>query len=440
MSARETGSKRKRTAGLGPEPTFGDYFVRDYPPLAQWAAEDGASLTQSLLQPCAGEPMGLQVHLPFCRQRCLCCNSRVYPGRNKSDVQVYIRSLVKERRVYALWPALQERRFRSVYLGGGSPTYLSANELRQLTANLLRPSEWAKVEEFTVECESATLTKERARVLKDLGATRMTLGFQSLNDDLLQRNGCGMRTADCLRAYDLARGSGVREVVIELVAGMPGETEASWGNALGQVLALKPDALTLYPLEMGCQAALFPAVQAGTGPVLRDWPARRRLLQTGFSRAEGEGYTRVSAYTVAGSPERWRMVHSADVVAQGQDLLALGQCATGHLRGMLYQNAETFESYVDAIANGRLPAWRTHRLKHEEALTRELVLQLKSGALDLAYFRAKFGTDLRTQFADRLNDLAKGGWLELGPDSIHLTAAGLLCVDRLLPRFYPNHG
>jgi oxygen-independent coproporphyrinogen-3 oxidase len=118
----------------------------------------------------------------------------------------------------------------------------------------------------------------------------------------------------------------------------------------------------------------------------------------------------------------------------------LGETAFGHIQGVHYQNADTFDRYTRRVALGKLPLSRVYKLSPEEKLRREVILHLKTGSLDAAYFRQKFGIELLDHFESQFEALLQEGWLEVDGDKLQLTRDGLLQVDRLLPRFYlPEH-
>ncbi len=123
------------TAPLPVETSVGNYFVANYPPFSCWQPEYIPKFFHALSAPQKG-PIGLYVHLPFCRQRCHYCYFRVYPRRTPEDVQLYIDSVLREFAIYKRYPAIESRLFSSVYFGGGSPSYLSAEQTRRLLGGL----------------------------------------------------------------------------------------------------------------------------------------------------------------------------------------------------------------------------------------------------------------------------------------------------------------
>lgn len=418
----------------------GNYFISNYPPFSCWKTDSIPRLLHALSRSAKPGPLGLYVHLPFCRQRCHYCYFRVYPRRSPEDVRLYIDSVLKELSMYAHYPAVQNRPFNSVYFGGGSPSYLSSDQIQRLLGGLQEACPWDAVEECTFECEPGTAGVEKFLTLKKLGVTRVSLGFQTLDDAVLRRNGRDVRAVQCVDAFHQAREAGFDEINIDLLAGLPGETEESWLRTVDRVLALAPDCVTIYQLELTYNSALYASLKAGRPVDLPAWPAKRAWVAEAFRRSEAAGYTIGSGYMAIRNPQRWRFVYTVENFWHGSDLLALGETAFGHIQGVHYQNADTFDRYTGMLERGKLPLRRAHRLRPEEKLRREVILQLKTGSLDTGYFRRKFGVELVDHFEPEFSALLQKGLVRIEDGAIRLTREGLLEVDWLLPQFYlPEH-
>src|SRR5207247_1385123 len=144
------------TAHTGTE--VGNYFVSNYPPFSQWKPEFlGDALTVLGEAPRVTTPLGLYLHIPFCRKRCKFCYFRVYTDKNARDVETYLNALIKEVELYSRRPIVGGRALKYVYFGGGTPSYLSAAQLRGLMTRLAEILPWDRAEEITFECEPGTL-------------------------------------------------------------------------------------------------------------------------------------------------------------------------------------------------------------------------------------------------------------------------------------------
>ncbi len=245
---------------------------------------------------------------------------------------------------------------------------------------------------------------------------------------------------ECLEAYDQARDAGFEQINVDLLSGLPGERTTTWRRTIDQVVDLAPDCVTIYQLELTHNSTLHQSMQAGRTVPLPDWPTKHAWMADAFETLEHLGYTVASGYMAVRDPHRWRFAYTVDHFWRGEDLLALGESSFGHIQGVHYQNAHTFERYVSLLDEHQLPWRRAYALDAEEKLRREVILQLKTGGLDAAYFRRKFGVEIAAHFAPELMQLMKRELIETEGDSIRLTRDALLDVDWLLPAFYlPQH-
>lgn len=422
------------------ETTVGNYFISNYPPFSTWTETQIPELESALEEPPAENDLCLYVHIPFCARRCNYCYYRVHTCNRASDVDGYVDAVLAEASLYCERPALRHRRLSSVYFGGGSPSFLAEAQLRRLFEGLRQRLDWDNVAEHTFECEPAMATLRKLRTLRALGVTRLSLGFQSLDADVLAASGRLSDPGDCHRAFELAREVGFDGINIDLLAGLPAETMESWAETVDQVARLEPECVTVYQLELSYNSILHARSRLGAKPQIASWPEKRRWVRDAFARFEQAGYTIVGGYMALRDPARWRFQYTVEGIWRGMDLLALGESAFGHFHGVHYQNADSLEGYREPLSQGRLPVRRARKLRGEERFRREVILQLKTGALDAAYFREKFGVDLPSDFRGEIGALTARGLAEASGDAIHLTRDGILLVDWLLPLFYlPEH-
>ena len=423
----------------------GSYFVATYPPFSLWTSDAvPRDAVPALHSPAAsGVPLGLYLHIPFCRKRCHFCYFRVYTDKNSDDVTHYLDVLVREWALYAKLPAIGDRPLNFVYFGGGTPSFLSTSQLQGLVDRLKAITPWDTAEEVTFECEPGTLTQSKLAVIRGLGVTRLSLGIENFSDEVLELNGRAHRSAEVFRAYEQARALGFPQINIDLIAGMLGETEENWRDSVEKTLALQPDSVTIYQMELPFNTTISRDLLKGTGrftQTVADWATKRRWLQEAFEALEAAGYHIGSAYTATKDPTRSRFVYR-DRLWQGADMVGLGVASFGHVNRVHMQNLDTWETYSEAVTRGELPLSRAYRPTDDERLIRELVLQLKLGSVRPQYFRDKYQVDILDRFGPQLDSLADDGYLaSASPDIVALTRQGLLRVDTLLPRFFhPEH-
>jgi oxygen-independent coproporphyrinogen-3 oxidase len=428
------------------DPTeVGSYFVATYPPFSTWStaavASDGRPALAS--SPAPGVPLGLYLHIPFCRKRCHFCYFRVYTDKNAQEVADYLDVLAHEWELYASLPSIAGRPLNFVYFGGGTPSFLSTKQLEGLVSRLNAVTSWREAEEVTFECEPGTLTEAKLASIRGIGVTRLSLGVENFNDEILDLNGRAHRSPEIGRAYAFARSLGFPQINIDLIAGMLGETDENWRACIDRTLELQPDSVTIYQMELPFNTTISGNLLKGTGrfaqPVA-DWSAKRRWVGEAFEALEADGYHVRSAYTAVKNPDRTRFVYT-DRLWQGADMVGLGVASFGHMNGVHVQNLDTWETYSAAIRRDEIPLSRAYRPTHEERLIREFILQLKLGSIRPAYFRDKYGADVLRHFRDPLDSIAADGYLaERSEQRVALTREGLLRVDGLLKRFFlPEH-
>ena len=422
----------------------GSYFVANYPPFSVWNADAVArDAAAALARPPADIPLGLYLHVPFCRKRCHFCYFRVYADKNAREVEQYLDLLAREWILYAETPAVRGRGFNFVYFGGGTPSFLSTKQLQSLVSRLNANGEWNAAEEITFECEPGTLTDAKLSAIRDMGVTRLSLGVENFDDRILEINGRAHRSPEIGRAYEAARALNFPQINIDLIAGMLGETDDNWHDCIERTLALDPDSVTIYQMELPYNTTISGDLLKGTGQfsdTVANWTTKRRWVQEAFSALERAGYHIGSAYTAVKNPSKTKFVYR-DRLWEGADLLGLGVASFGHINGVHVQNLDTWPRYQEAIERGEIPHGRAYRPTNEERMIREFVLQLKRGSNRPSYFAEKYGVDVLSRFRDAIDSLKADGYLaEASRDRIALTRDALLRVDVLLPRFFlPQH-
>ncbi|MBI2927934.1 MAG: coproporphyrinogen III oxidase family protein, partial [Verrucomicrobia bacterium] len=395
----------------------------------------------SIQHPASPLPLGLYLHIPFCRKRCHFCYFKVYTDKDSAEIRGYLDALLKELSFYASKPFIGGRKPNFIYFGGGTPSYLSADQLRHLTDGMKALLPWDEAEEITFECEPGTLTDHKLRAIREVGVTRLSLGVENFDDRILEINGRAHHSKEIARAYAFAREVGFPQLNIDLIAGMVEETEANWRECVRKTIDLAPDSVTVYEMEIPYNTTIYQRMKAEgklVAPVA-DWETKRAWVNYAFAKLEKAGYTVGSAYTAVKDPARTKFVYR-DRLWAGADLVGVGVASFGHIGGVHYQNHADFEPYVKAVLADQSPVYRALTPTDDERLIREFILQLKLGHVSREYFRQKFGVELTERFAEPMQRLLDWGFLSVEGDQVLLNRDGLLQVDRLLHEFFkPEH-
>lgn len=415
----------------------GNYFVSNYPPFFHWSLDNANDWNEQLSQSHDDRNLGLYLHIPFCRKRCHFCYFKVYTGKNASEINRYLDSMIEEAKTYAERNYLKDRSPHFIYFGGGTPSYLSPKQLQGLCKGIQELFPWDQAKEVAFECEPGTLNEDKLKAIYDLGVNRLSLGVENFDDHILDLNGRAHRSSEIYKAYETAMSLGFDHINIDLIAGMIDETEENWQRCIEETLRLEPHSVTIYQMEVPYNTTIYKGMKENgelKAPVA-SWLTKRRWVSEAFDALTSKGYHIGSAYTAVKDPEKHAFVYR-DELWKGSDLLSLGVASFGHLGGVHSQNISNIEDYISQVESKQLPLQRILRPEKEQLFRREFLLQLKLGTLHFDYFREKFSEDPLKVFSTQLNELKALRLAEVTDSSITLTREALLRVDAILYAFF----
>jgi oxygen-independent coproporphyrinogen-3 oxidase len=433
------------TSAVPDRTEVGSYFVANYPPFSTWQKEAVDQVARPALASAPADvPLGLYLHIPFCRKRCHFCYFRVYTDKNNAEVVGYLDQLAREWELYNQQRAIAGRPLQFVYFGGGTPSYLSVRQLESLVARLDAVSSWRTAEEITFECEPGTLNEGKLAAIRGIGVTRLSLGVENFDDAILEANGRAHRSPEIEKAYSFARSIGFPQINIDLIAGMLGETDENWHRCVQRTVDMAPDSITIYQMELPFNTTISKNLLSSGGGTMQfqgsvaNWSTKRRWVEEAFEALEQAGYIIGSAYTAVKDPST-KFIYR-DRLWQGADMVGTGVASFGYINGVHMQNHDSYEAWAASIDSGELPLARALKPTDEEKFIREFVLQMKLGSIRPSYFASKYGVDVMSRYRGELAELAGEEMLTTSSDRVSLTRQGLLRVDSLLPRFFkPEH-
>ncbi len=418
------------------ETEAGSVFVSNYPPYSFWSEDKISEAFEALNSPPLENTLGLYLHIPFCRKRCKFCYFRIYTDKNASQIEEYLDALAKEVEIYSQLPAVADRPLKFVYFGGGTPSYISVKHLQSLAEKLKSSISWDGAEEVTFECEPGTLSQSKLEAIRGIGVTRLSLGIENFDDFILKENGRAHLSKEIFEVMPWINQLDFDQLNIDLIAGMVGETWETWKENVQKTIALNPDSVTIYQMELPFNTVY--TKELGEGKIqVADWQTKRDWNQFAFEELAKVGYEISSAYTMVKKDKPCKFVYR-DSVWQGTDMLGTGVASFGHMSHVHIQNTASWDKYVAQLNSGELPLSRAFLATDDERLTREMILQLKLGKISTEYFQEKFGSDIQHKFSKSYQTLEQEGMVTLNGREIKLTAKGLLRVDSLLPEFYED--
>src|SRR5262245_5344415 len=326
----------------------GNYFISNYPPYSFWTQDHVGEAFEALDRlPTPSTPLGVYLHIPFCRKRCRFCYFKVYAEKDAGEIERYLDAAGRELELYSKQRFVGGRKPTFIYFGGGTPSYISSRQLSRLTCRMKQLLPWDAAEEITFECEPGTLTETKLKVIREIGVTRLSLGIENFDDHILEINGRAHGSKEIGRAYDFARSVGFPQINIDLIAGMVGETSENWAECVHKTIALEPDSVTIYQMEIPFNTTIFKEMKAGgeTFAPVADWGTKRQWVRQAYAEQERAGYHVSSDYASVQSPSITRFVYR-DLLWSGADLVGLGVSSFSHVRATHFQNQHDLTPYI----------------------------------------------------------------------------------------------
>lgn len=383
----------------------------------------------------------LYVHVPFCAHKCEYCAFYSAPPSG-DQVNRYVDAIVRELELVA--PRCQPE---TIFFGGGTPSLLN---LRQWETILEAMRRWGLLgaKEFTVECNPATVSEDKARLLRSAGVNRISMGVQSLEPALLERLGRIHSRDMVFRSYDTLRAAGFESVSVDLMFAIPGQTMEIWGRTLDEALALGTEHLSCYEVIYEEDTALYEQLKAGKFDLDEDLACAQyealvdRSAEAGFQQYEVANFAR-NTRANGGAPElrdpaeglamsdlpTFASRHNA-AYWLGRDFFGLGPSASEYVDGVRSRNWSNTTLYCEQLERGRRSKEFAEALP---PLSRagELAafgLRMNTG-WRYSEFQQRTGFDLRKEWADDLRALEACGWAEIGAEHFRLTRQGLRFAD-----------
>ncbi len=397
--------------------------------------------------------LGLYIHIPFCARKCPYCDFNTYAGL-ESLHDATVDALCAE---MARWSSrLDGRTVSTVFVGGGTPTVLTAAQLERLFAALHRNFAVTVDAEITCEANPGTVDQEKFGVLRALGVNRLSMGVQSFQPAELHFLGRIHSVEDVGLAFATARRAGFDNINLDFIFGLPGQTEVAWLDTLERALALEPEHLSLYSLIVEPNTPLFHWVEAGS-VAEPDEDQAALLYETAMERLAAGGYIQYEVSNWArnddacGADETPPLASGHNLLYwRNEDYLGIGPGAHSHLRtkaadGTLAElrwgNRKPVPSYVKRIGSGdsveEFSETITPRLAMGETMM--LGLRLVREGVRLDHFAALHGRPLPEAFPAEFDRLCRDGLLVIDGHRVRLTRRGLMVGNQVFAQFLPDN-
>lgn len=416
-----------------------EYFLNiSYPSLQAMQPIESGSIFNAAEKP---EPskvreVAVYVHIPFCTANCHYCHYFKTFNKSEAYVNTYLDSLEREVSMYA--KMLGNLQAGSVYIGGGTPSYLSPAQIRRLFAVLNKYVTIAEGTEISFEVHPENANTALFQVLKESGVNRINIGVETFDDKILAQERRRHTVQQAVDAYDLAMQHGYDNINLDLIYGLKGQTLDIWETNLHYIAELRPASACMYYLRLKKGTSEYKAFQQY--PDL--FPTEDELLlmhimsfesmdDIGYRQDTVDWFIREICYFHVYQDQNWQKTDRTE-------LLGLGASAYSYLNGIQYYNINDIDIYNTQLHSGAWPIWKGEYLSSkDERMRRALMLGLKS-RVSRAYFGDVFGVDVVDQFSETFEKLTRLGLVHIGPEFVDLTYRGKLFADEVGREFYSD--
>lgn len=377
----------------------------------------------------------LYVHIPFCAQKCEFCYFTSFPA-GRSVVERYVQALRNEIVTVSQKEIVQKKLFHSLYFGGGTPTYLSKENLTGLI-NLIRDKFPLSPEcEICVEVRPGKeATRDKMEALFEAGVTRISMGAQSFVQEILDLNGRRQKIQDFFDVYEMLREIGFQNINIDLMSGMIGDTEETWKKTVDTVLNLRPENITAYKMCIYKSSKLYEKfVCTHKEDIFVPSDVELERIKYFYEQVHKAGYTESSnPYTLTRAKEydhTYRLSRTS-----GADLLGLGLSSNSYFNHVVFQNTHDMEEYIQRLDKGETPIKNGYHLSNDEEMKRALVFAVKTTSVNRRHFIDYFGKDPYLEYKTEFDHMSEDGLIEIKSDIINLIGDAYLFVDDIVRKY-----
>ena len=373
---------------------------------------------------------GIYIHIPFCHQICHYCDFNKVFFKNQ-PVDEYIESIGKE---FAIMKreGFSFTNIETIFLGGGTPTSLSAAQLDRLLVIINKYVDVPSLKEFSTEANPDELTFDKLQVLKNGGVNRLSIGVQSFDEDLLKIIGRTHSPLDVVRVIEDAQKANFTNISIDLIYGLPNQTREQWADTLEKATDLDLPHYSGYSLIVEPKTVFYNLMNKGKLPLPGE-DLETEMFEMLIDHMGNKGRKRyeISNFAIPGFESTHNLLYWENETYAG-----IGAGAHGHVSGKRYSNIGPIKRYMEQVNRGVRPVQQTHIVTAIEAMEEEMFLGLrKSDGVSASIFHEKFGQSLKSVYGQTIQSLMGKGLIEENGDRVQLTRKGVFRGNEVFQEF-----
>ena len=370
------------------------------------------------------KPTSAYVHIPFCTQICYYCDfSKVFI--KNQPVDSYLEHLLEEFQSYDI------QKLRTLYIGGGTPTALSAPQLEVLLDGLTKNLDLSALEELTIEANPGDLDADKIAVLKNSAVNRVSLGVQTFDDKMLKKIGRSHLEKDIYENIDRLKLAGFDNISIDLIYALPGQTMEQVKDNVAKAIGLDIPHMSLYSLILENHTVFMNRMRRGKLPLPKE-ELEAEMFEYIIAELEKSGFEHyeISNFSKPGFESRHNLMYWDNAEYYG-----IGAGASGYVNGVRYKNHGPIRHYLTAVEEGNARITEEH-LSQKEQMEEEMFLGLrKKSGVSMARFEEKFGRSFDGLYGEIVRDLVQQGLMQIEGDRVRMTKRGLFLGDTVAERF-----
>ncbi len=370
------------------------------------------------------KPTSAYVHIPFCTQICYYCDfSKVFI--KNQPVDSYLEHLLEEFRSYDI------QKLRTLYIGGGTPTALSASQLEVLLKGLTENLDLSVLEELTIEANPGDLDADKIAVLKNSAVNRVSLGVQTFDDKMLKKIGRSHLEKDIYENIDRLKLAGFDNISIDLIYALPDQTMDQVKENVAKAIGLDIPHMSLYSLILENHTVFMNRMRRGKLPLPKE-ELEAEMFEYIIAELERAGFEHyeISNFSKIGFESRHNLMYWDNAEYYG-----IGAGASGYVNGVRYKNHGPIRHYLSAVEEGNARITEEH-LSQKEQMEEEMFLGLrKKSGVSMARFEEKFGRSFDELYGEIVRDLVQKGLMQIEGDRVRMTKRGLFLGDTVAERF-----
>ena len=370
------------------------------------------------------KPTSAYVHIPFCTQICYYCDfSKVFI--KNQPVDSYLEHLLEEFQSYDI------QKLRTLYIGGGTPTALSASQLEVLLKGLTKNLDLSVLEELTIEANPGDLDTDKIAVLKSSAVNRVSLGVQTFDNKMLKKIGRSHLEKDIYENIDRLKLAGFDNISIDLIYALPGQTMEQVKENVAKAIGLDIPHMSLYSLILENHTVFMNRMRRGKLPLPKE-ELEAEMFEYIIAELERAGFEHyeISNFSKIGFESRHNLMYWDNAEYYG-----IGAGASGYVNGVRYKNHGPIRHYLSAVEEGNARITEEH-LSQKEQMEEEMFLGLrKKSGVSMARFEEKFGRSFDELYGEIVRDLVQKGLMQIEGDRVRMTKRGLFLGDTVAERF-----